>query len=279
MCKHTAVSGETAVSSGAVGAQSTLIRWAVMPWAFFIGENVVLSHNRTEIIAMLGNDEGAYHGLYNAVSTVACASLGFGYFFRVRASPPARTVSTLACVGGFALQLAGMAGLAQALPRVRLPVVSQPVGVESSPDAAPGRQWVARCPMEFKSDAQNVTSPDGLHGMQRVSRHPMLMSLGAVGLGSALASTSVPQAVWLLGPAVMACVGGAHIDYRRRRGIGGTLTPEEERVTSLLPFIAMASGAHQEGPLGSLHSLLAEGKAENALLGALLALRLALRRA
>ena len=244
---------------------------------FFIGENVVLSHNRAEIIEYLGS-EASYHTVYNALSACACASLGFGYMYRVHAAaPPLRAVSALGVAAGFVLQALGLAGLAQAAPRLQAPFTSVADEFPASP--APARQWIIRCPMDFQGKTtQVVTSPDGLHGLHRVSRHPLLWSLGAVGLGAALAVPSLPQAVWLTGPAVMALVGGAHIDYRKRRGMGGTLSDEEERVTSLVPFVAMATGAQAEGALGSLKALAAELKMENAACGVLLALRWAVTR-
>jgi hypothetical protein len=76
----------------------------------------------------------------------------------------------------------------------------------------------------------------------------------------------------------MALLGGAHIDFRHRRQLGGTLTAEEERVTSHLPFVAMASGAHAEGALGSARALFDELKAENAAIATLVAARWALGR-
>mmetsp|Transcript_27248 Transcript_27248/g.87489 ORF Transcript_27248/g.87489 Transcript_27248/m.87489 type:complete len:328 (-) Transcript_27248:143-1126(-) len=276
-------------SSSALAAEAappSALRWAVLPWSFFIGENVLLSHNRASIIALCGGDEQSYHALYNALSTAACASLGFGYFFRVAGAPPLRHVSVAAVGGSFVLQAVGLAGLFQALPRAQLPLASEPAhGERAEPAAASeagaaARQWVIRCPMDFKGESASpaVTSPDGLHGLHRVSRHPMLWSLAAVGLGGALAVPSAPQAVWLLGPAAMALLGGAHIDYRHRRGEGGTLSAETERVTSLLPFAAMAAGAQAEGALGSLQALARELKVENAVLGVLLAARWAVTR-
>lgn len=266
----------------------SVLRWAVLPWAFFIGENVVLSHNRAELMELLGDDvEGRrYHLLYNVMSTAACASLGFGYLYRVSGAPPLRPVSAVAVGGGFILQALGMAGLLQALPRIQVPFTSNadnaPGGALTGGGGGTGSssaQWSIRCPMDFKGETtKEVTSPDGLYGLQRVSRHPMLWSLAAVGLGAAIAVPSVPQAVWLSGPAVMALIGGAHIDYRHRRHQGGHLTAEEERTTSLVPFAAMLSGAHAEGSLGSLLAMLGEVKAENAAFGVVIAAKWALRR-
>jgi len=266
-------------------APPSVLRWAVLPWSFFIGENIILSHNRSSIIEYFG-DEQRYHMLYNALSSAACVSLGFGYY-RVSSAPPLRQVSALAISASFCLQALGLAGLSQTMPRLQLPVTSEDVGARVSAPATTttagtttsARQWVIQCPMDFKGESNKVvSSPDGLHGLHRVSRHPLLWSLGAVGLGAALAVPSLPQAVWLCGPAAMALLGGAHIDYRHRHGQGGTLSAQAESVTSLMPFLAMASGAHAEGAVGSMRALVAELKAENATIGVLLALKWALGR-
>ena len=137
----------------------------------------------------------------------------------------------------------------------------------AAPDALVARRCRARCGSLLSSRRR---PEPGTHRAP-----PSLLPLPA---GGALAVPSAPQAVWLLGPAAMALLGGAHIDYRHRRGEGGTLSAETERVTSLLPFAAMAAGAQAEGALGSLQALARELKVENAVLGVLLAARWAVTR-
>jgi len=69
---------------------------------------------------------------------------------------------------------------------------------------------------------------------------------------------------------VVALVGGGHADYRHRRGMGGSLSPETDALTSLLPFAAMLSGA--QGEVSAAFAALAdEVKASNAVAGFLLA--------
>ena len=53
-------------------------RWAVGGWTFFIAENFLLSENRTWLIDEIGDDN--YHLVYGFFSTVACSSIGYGYF-------------------------------------------------------------------------------------------------------------------------------------------------------------------------------------------------------
>ena len=72
-------------------------------------------------------------------------------------------------------------------------------------------------------------------------------------------------------------MGGAHADYRHRRGLGGTLPEELDACTSLVPFVAMLSGA-QGGVAPAFAALAQELKASNAAAGAGVALCLALRR-
>ena len=52
-------------------------RWAVGGWSFFIAENVIISQNRADIIAALGDDakETRYHILYGSCSSLATASM------------------------------------------------------------------------------------------------------------------------------------------------------------------------------------------------------------
>jgi hypothetical protein len=66
-------------------------------------------------------------------------------------------------------------------------------------------------------------SPDKIHNLDRVSRHPMLWSLALAGAGTALRTLYVSEAVMFAFPTIFALVGGAHQDYRYRRGSGGML--------------------------------------------------------
>ena len=76
----------------------------------------------------------------------------------------------------------------------------------------------------------------------RVTRHPMLYSIGLCGLGIGLTSVNLGTMCLLSGPLFVALVGTHHQDYRYRRNIGGTLTPEKEKATSNIPFVALLAG-------------------------------------
>ena len=60
-------------------------------------------------------------------------------------------------------------------------------------------------------------------------------------------------------PVLLALICGAHTDSRYRRNIGGTLTPEYDRITSNIPFLALAQ-------VGGWEDLISELKPINALL-------------
>lgn len=247
------------------------MRWAVGGWSFFIAENVLLSEHRAPVIQALG-DEERYHLLYGSMSTAACASIAVG-FHRIRgapplqwpvgASPPARRVAVC-----FVLQALGLAGLAQSLPRLQFPL-SQKLAPSADAQQAVTTAWSVRCPFDFSKS-------EGLHGMQRVSRHASLWSFATICCGAAVVTSSLPQAVCLAMPVAVALIGGAHHDSRQRRGMGGTLPADLDAATSNVPGLALLSGA-QGDVASALRALGDETKWMNAALGAALAMIYVLR--
>ena len=166
------------------------VRWIVGGWFFFMGENIVLSHNRQEIIEYTGDRE--YHLAYSALSTTACASILWGYFRHGRNKGPVlwRVGTPLHQAGAFALQGLGLIGLSQLFPRFQVPFVlasapskPEPVSNVDLPKKAPSPVLSVRCPMDFTP----VDVPeDGIYGLRRVTRHPTFWILGLFGLGTAL---------------------------------------------------------------------------------------------
>lgn len=53
------------------------VRWIGGGWLAFLSENLILSHNRDVIISQIGDDN--YHRMYNTLSSMACASILYGY--------------------------------------------------------------------------------------------------------------------------------------------------------------------------------------------------------
>ena len=268
-------------------ASASPLRWAIGGWAFFIAENAVLSENRDtlrQVLAFGGTAdiEGDvnYHRLYGTLSTLACTSIAYGYFRRCVAAPPLQwplhaspPAARLALA--FGLQALGIAGLAQQLPKLQVPVAAAPASTTPpttvASDTAMSKTWAVRCPFDFKQPDLG----DGVHGVERVSRHASLWAFASVCLGAACAVPSLPQAACLAMPTLVALIGGAHTDSRYRRGMGGTLPPEHDTMTSNVPFLAMLTGAQGEG---AFSKLTIEAKALNAACGVGVAALWALRR-
>lgn len=269
--------------------QTPAMRWAVGGWSFFIAENVVLSENRDALQQALGGSDN-YHLLYGTISTTACASIAYSYFKRARqappllwpltASPPAARLAV-----SVAVQALGLAGLSQAAPRLQLPfgpaqqaphAAGQAPPVQNGGSATPAspRAWSVRCPVDFATE-RSLAAAEGVRGVERVSRHAGLWSFALTCLGEALIVPSVPQAVCLAMPCMVALIGGAHADSRYARGMGGQMPADYAEQTSNVPFAALLTG--KQGSEG-FHGLLSEAKGLNAALGVALAVLLTLRR-
>jgi len=227
-----------------------MMKWAVGGWLFFIAENAVLSENRTLLIDYLGDD--AYHAVYGTCSTAAMASILYSYrklrqnavsTAAVTAIPPLR-LATAAATMSLGLILAS-----QAAPKLQVPVEVATSGTDATTTASRSVETInikVRCPFDF-TDKHQHSSTDTVTGLDRVSRHPGLWAFGLTCAGNAaLQTASLPLTVWMLGPAAVAWLGGAHTDSRYRRGLGGTLDPQYASLTSNVPFAAMLSG--RQGP-------------------------------
>lgn len=242
------------------------VKWIGLGWTGFIVENLVLSQYREQIIGEYGDK--VYHNVYNTLSTLACGSIGYGYFKHGKGCGPAlrNPRGKVAMALGFAVQTIGLVGLSQLAPKLQMPVElagepvspspssasslpaiptsSSPAPTTTSPPSAAGQaagnsKIRIRCPMDFKP--KDV--PEGsIFGLERVSRHATFWSFGLVCLGQALFTPLIPEIVFFTFPVVFAVIGGSHQDYRHRRGSGGYLSPERDRVTSNIPFLALVTG-------------------------------------
>ena len=63
------------------------VKFITFGWIGFIAENVIISHNREQIINFLGNEK-LYKQLYSGLSTVAVSSIAYGYFKYCRNNGP-----------------------------------------------------------------------------------------------------------------------------------------------------------------------------------------------
>lgn len=249
------------------------VKWVVGGWAMFITENLVLSENRSQLVALLDGDEAKYRACYGALSTFACGSIFYG-LVRHRNSGPKLFVGgpgPVRVLGALALQGVGLGMLSQLAPPVRNPFVSD-TGTTAGGGSSSGANTSGgfRCPMDFQ--AAKAESQHAVYGVKRVSRHPQLWGLGIAALGTALVSPCAVEAFFFLGFPCFAVLGTEHQDSRFRRNIGGTLDPEIDRVTSNVPFLALAQGKQQ------WQDLVNEGKRNNAACAGALALLLALIR-
>lgn len=262
------------------------MKWAVGGWSFFIAENLILSENRTFLIDKLGDD--AYHAVYGTLSTIATASIGYAYLYKIpKNAPPllwTAAVPLASRLAAWAFLSLGGSMASQALPKIQIPVAYISSGSESTKISAEEKTkvpvtpqpakaslgWKVQCPFDF-TDAKAGSSVDDPHGLDRISRHPGLWSMGLMCLGQACLLPSVPQKVWWSMPVMVALIGGGHTDSRYRRNMGGTLLEEYDAKTSNVPFVALFKN-------GGWKELSAEIKPLNALLATSIATIYVLRR-
>ena len=277
---------------------SSKVRWAVGGWIFFIAENAILSENRTFLIQQFGNEP--YHAFYGTLSTAATGSIAYAYYkirneaaatVAAKAPPPPRIPALML---SWACMSLGLVMASQSLPKLQIPVALTTTKSSSSssslqlpqqnPEAAPNTETTTtssnregtastawklqvRCPFDF-TDQHDHSQTDQIRGLDRISRHPGLWSLGLVGAGNAclLVSSSssssslsalslLPLQLWWMGPMAVAWLGGMHSDSRFRRGMGGNLDPIYESQTSNVPFAAIVTG-RQGNPIQVLQQLL-----------------------
>ena len=282
--------------------KTTSFNWAVGGWSFFIAENLFLSENRAFIIDAIGDDN--YHYLYGLISTAACGSIGYAYLYKVRNAAPLSwsiggTVPPAMRGASFIFLAVGLGIISQVPPKLQISIIyasegsataqkllaekateiqtTGPAAVPSpaTPDGEPTlRVWKVRCPFDF-TDSKSKISTDkmeydqtNVQGLDRISRHPGLWSMGLIGLGQACLSPSIPQRAWLSMPILVAVIGGWHTDSRHRRGIGGTLSERLDKQTSNIPFAAILTGKQDDGDvLQSFAKLFQESKGLNVALG------------
>lgn len=219
------------------------LRWAIGSWSLFIAENLILSEHRTELIQRLGDDH--YHTIYGLCSTIACGTIAYsGYNIR-------KTMSELSVIKvsspiGQALSVSllglGFLFLSQSAPRLQIPL-QRVTSAAVVPSETSGTQWKVRCPFDFHNPDKEI------FGIDRVTRHSGLWSLGFIGAGFGMLSASLPAQVWLSMPLMVALIGGEHTDSRYRRHMGGSFTQQEE-MSSNIPFWGILSG--KQGDAGTV---------------------------
>lgn len=208
-----------------------------------------------------------------AAAAVALQALGIAAFAQLA---PALQVPVE--MQGEAHAAGGGAGAAGASGAAGAPGATDAIVTASGPAPAPAAaptKFAVRCPFDFQA-GQGGGAGDEVWGSMRVSRHATLWGLGSFCLGAAVATPLLPEACFLAMPGLVALLMGSHQDYRFRRGMGGTLSPETDARTSNIPFLALLTGAQEESWLGGWEKLGEEVKGLNVL--AAVALALALQR-
>ena len=218
-------------------------------WLSFISENLILSHNREEIISRFG--PSAYYYSYSLLSTISCGAIVYSYAWHCRGRglpSPSKTVLRQSL--SFITQSLGLIGFSQLAPKLQLPFERTETEAKILPDSTNinnGEKLpkvlgiTLRCPIDFRA-SENERNQKNEFGIERITRHPVLWSIATTCLGSAISASFVPEIVALSFPLVWAIIGGAHTDYRHRRGWGGNLKPEKELNTSHVPFVAIFNG-------------------------------------
>lgn len=240
---------------------SSPVQWAASGWIFFVAENAIISENRTWLIEQLGDEQ--YHLIYGTFSTAATASIGYAYY-KLRKESSGSSISPINrlpvrnMVASWTALALGLIMASQTLPKMQIPFMMAPSN-ENHQGSTLYRLQV-RCPFDF---AEKHESNEAVRGLERITRHPGLWSLGLVGLGNAFLQSSLPLALWWTGPTLVAWLGGWHTDSRFRRGMGGTIDPFYDAQTSNVPFVAMVTG--RQGSISkNLQSLANEIKPLNA---------------
>jgi NnrU protein len=319
-------SSSSSTSSGVSGSERLsfqVMQYALGGWAFFIAENALLSENRAAIIAFLGStntdemmnteeNESNYRILYGTFSTIATASILYGYrqlrllhtaatnaigntslgtTLQQQSIKPllqvphhvAPTITVMTTAAAISLMSLGLILVSQAFPKLQIPIeISLPQGESPTPPPTPTTtpeaaappmgtestksSWSfikVRCPFDFtgsKPGASTDTGHEHVTGIDRVTRHSGLWSLGFLGLANSLFQPSLGLTLFMTGPIYVAWVGGYHYDTRLRRNMGGSFPfPQYEAQTSNVPFAAMILGQQKEGNfISSLSTLLTQ---------------------
>ena len=152
-------------------------KYIAFGWIGFISENLLLSHNREEIISAYGKDN--YILAYSTLSTATCGSIAWGLFRHgIGKSPFVAKRSGIALATGFLLQTLGLVGLSQTMPPLQIPFVNvipeKSSSKENRDDSAKEKTSLAlRCPIDFQRH-KNEKGMDTIYGVERITRHPTL---------------------------------------------------------------------------------------------------------
>jgi uncharacterized membrane protein len=160
----------------------------VLGWSAFAGTHLFMSHpgNREKIIKTVGGDKN-FLGLYSAVALATFLPQTYIYI-KYRRATPAFNPGTLANALGLSLNSLALLCWAQTI---------------ATPSAA-------GLPEQEKMKSEEQTNQVTAKGINRISRHPMFMSLALLGVGQALRLRRAPDLAYWLGFPIFWVIGSMH---------------------------------------------------------------------
>ena len=278
-----------------MASQWKSVKIVSLGWSIFVAENLILSENRGAIIERLG-DKG-YHLLYNSLSLGSTCMILYGFLRHGRKTGPLHNLWNPAALpvklAAFSFRSLGLVGISQQLPKLQNPWIQPPPSpttalsllknpdthntnttkngnlsdtLATTPPQKHLKQPSSRCPIDFEFGKEK--RPGEIWGMKRITRYPQLFSLGLTCFSFALSSSHYSHLVFWSMPLFFAFIGGAHMDSRYKRGMGGDAglwSKEMELQSSLLPFQALIQQRQSWRDLGreikEINAVLAVGLA------------------
>ena len=160
----------------------------VLGWSAFAGTHLIMSHpgNREKIINVVGGEKN-FLGLYSAVALATFIPQTYIYV-KYRRAAPASSPGSLA--NGVGLTLNSLALLCW--------------GQSVATPSAAGLPEQER--IKTAEEANNTTAK----GINRISRHPLFMSLALMGVGQALRLRRAPDLAYWLGFPLFWVIGSMH---------------------------------------------------------------------
>lgn len=186
-------------------------QWLIFWWAAFGLSHMLLTGRRDFLISRLG--PGGYMLLFSVIAFALFIPLVGSYINHAHEGPLLWVLPAWTRELGIGLSALGITGLVASI---------------------------------FQPSPTSMVAGSHLlsHGLTRVSRHPMFMSLGLWGIGHCLLNGFATDVVFFGGFAVFGIIGCAHQDYRKQKNFNenfGQLYAE----TSLLPFWAILTGRNR----------------------------------
>jgi len=216
----------------------------------FMAENLLLSHYREPLVDKLGEDN--FKNVYSVLSTLALSTCGIA-ILRGRGGPYINVSKFNKSIGSL-FQLLGIAGLSQVFPKLQIPFQKQsneelkliPSDKDSNKTMIDVKDnnknvksssggYVARCPIDFKYEKTKKE----VHGIERITRNPQLWSLGLYSFGVSLFTKSFPLRTLGYSMTIWCIIGSIHRDYRQKKGLSGSITPNKLATSSNIPFQAL----------------------------------------